>query len=195
MSTTHTLPPPSATSTTNSPTRSTTATGYGGTPAIRQRAPGDRDALAALYESLGSEGRYHRFLQGLPYVPPAVLDVLMSRTNTTVVAVETDGRIVGEAVIAATARTGEPPEIGYSVAPEHRRQGIARRLVTEALRRVDPDATPVVRAIIGPENRASLALVRSLGASTRFDDGLMVADIDVGAVCRCRRPRRRSTAA
>jgi hypothetical protein len=43
----------------------------------------------------------------------------MSHANTTVVAVETDGRIVGEAVIATTARTGEPPEIGYSVRRPH----------------------------------------------------------------------------
>lgn len=149
---------------------------------VRQRAPDDRGALAAHFDSLGFEGRYHRFLQGMPYVPPAILDVVMADANTAVYAVTPDGRIVGEALLAAGTRAGEPPEIGYSVAPDHRRRGLGRQLVTEALRHVDPTQTPLVRATIGPENRPSMALVRSLGATSRFDDGLMIADLDVAAI-------------
>ena len=64
------------------------------------------------------------------------------------------------------------------------RRGIGRRLVTETLRRIDPTSTPFVRATIGPDNRASLGLVRALGASTRFYDGLIIADLPLAPATR-----------
>ncbi len=55
-------------------------------------------------------------------------------------------------------------EIGYSVAPEFRRQGYARAMLIELLRRatVEPAVT-TVRATISPDNLASLATISGFG--------------------------------
>jgi RimJ/RimL family protein N-acetyltransferase len=55
-------------------------------------------------------------------------------------------------------------EIGYSVAPEHRRQGYARAMLAELLRRAAADpAVRTVRASISPGNAASLATISGFG--------------------------------
>ncbi|MER7415093.1 MULTISPECIES: GNAT family N-acetyltransferase [Streptomyces] len=55
-------------------------------------------------------------------------------------------------------------EIGYSVAPEFRRQGYARSALRELLRRAAAEpAVTTVRASVGPGNAASLATISGFG--------------------------------
>ncbi|MEV5568411.1 GNAT family protein [Spirillospora sp. NPDC052269] len=55
-------------------------------------------------------------------------------------------------------------EIGYSVVPAHRRQGYARAILSELLRRADAEpAVRIVRATISPDNAASLATIAGHG--------------------------------
>ncbi|WP_399016291.1 GNAT family N-acetyltransferase [Streptomyces sp. FIT100] len=55
-------------------------------------------------------------------------------------------------------------EIGYSVAPEFRRQGYARSTLIELLRRAAAEpAVTTVRATISPDNVASLATISGFG--------------------------------
>ncbi|MFD5748472.1 GNAT family N-acetyltransferase [Streptomyces sp. NPDC127033] len=55
-------------------------------------------------------------------------------------------------------------EIGYSVAPDFRRQGYARSALIELLRRAAAEATvTTVRATISPDNVASLATISGFG--------------------------------
>ncbi|WP_307826416.1 GNAT family N-acetyltransferase [Streptomyces pactum] len=55
-------------------------------------------------------------------------------------------------------------EIGYSVAPDFRRQGYARSILIELLHRAAAEpAVTTVRATIGPDNVASLATISGFG--------------------------------
>ncbi|MFD6188051.1 GNAT family N-acetyltransferase [Streptomyces sp. NPDC060275] len=55
-------------------------------------------------------------------------------------------------------------EIGYSVAPDFRRQGYARSILTELLRRAAAEpAVTTVRAAVSPDNVASLATISGFG--------------------------------
>lgn len=55
-------------------------------------------------------------------------------------------------------------EIGYSVAPDFRRRGYARAMLTELLRRAAAEpAVRTVRAAISPDNVASLATISGFG--------------------------------
>jgi RimJ/RimL family protein N-acetyltransferase len=72
-------------------------------------------------------------------------------------------------VVGHTGFHGKPDEAGmveiaYSVVPEHRRQGYARAMLTELLRRAasEPDVR-TVRATISPDNAASLATISGFG--------------------------------
>ncbi|MFD7468606.1 GNAT family N-acetyltransferase [Streptomyces tendae] len=54
--------------------------------------------------------------------------------------------------------------IGYSIAPDFRRQGYARSTLIELLRRAAAEpAVTTVRAAISPDNVASLATIAGLG--------------------------------
>lgn len=74
-----------------------------------------------------------------------------------------------EAVVGHCGFHGPPDEvgmveIGYSVAPEFRRQGYARAMLIELLRRAAADpAVTTVRATISPDNAASLATISGFG--------------------------------
>jgi [ribosomal protein S5]-alanine N-acetyltransferase len=65
-------------------------------------------------------------------------------------------------------------EVGYSVVPEFRRQGYARAMLAELLRRAsDEPAVRIVRATISPGNAASLATIAGFGfaeAGEQWDD-------------------------
>jgi RimJ/RimL family protein N-acetyltransferase len=74
-----------------------------------------------------------------------------------------------EAVVGHAGFHGPPDEngvveIGYTIQPEFRRLGYGRAAAVQLIEfaAASPDVT-VVRASIGPDNVASLALVRSLG--------------------------------
>lgn len=55
-------------------------------------------------------------------------------------------------------------EIGYSVAPDFRRQGYGRSALVELLRLAGAEPTvTTVRATIGPDNVASLATISGFG--------------------------------
>jgi RimJ/RimL family protein N-acetyltransferase len=75
----------------------------------------------------------------------------------------------GELVVGHAGFHGPPDaagmvEIAYSVAPEFRRQGYARAMLTELLRRAAAEpAVTTVRATIAPDNAGSLATIAGFG--------------------------------
>ncbi|MER7774637.1 GNAT family N-acetyltransferase [Streptomyces sp. NPDC096191] len=74
------------------------------------------------------------------------------------------GRVVGHAGFHGPPDEVGMVEIGYSVAPEFRRQGYARSALTELLRRAAAEAAvTTVRATISPDNVASLATISGFG--------------------------------
>jgi ribosomal-protein-alanine N-acetyltransferase len=77
---------------------------------------------------------------------------------------EPEGFVVGHAGFHGPPDDAGMVEIGYSVAPEHRRQGYARAMLAELLRRAAADpAVRTVRASISPGNAASLATIAGFG--------------------------------
>lgn len=75
-----------------------------------------------------------------------------------------------ERVVVGYAGFHGPPdgagmvEIGYSVAPGYRRQGYARTMLTELLRRAAAESVvKTARVTISPENTASLATISGFG--------------------------------
>ncbi|MEU4980282.1 GNAT family protein [Streptomyces sp. NPDC021969] len=74
------------------------------------------------------------------------------------------GLVVGHAGFHGPPDEVGMVEIGYSVAPDFRRQGYARSTLIELLRRAAAEpAVTTVRATISPDNVASLATISGLG--------------------------------
>ena len=75
-----------------------------------------------------------------------------------------DGRVVGHVGFHGPPDDAGMVEVAYSVDPEHRRRGHARRLLAAALEWAAsvPDVR-TVRASISPDNIASLATLRPFG--------------------------------
>lgn len=75
-----------------------------------------------------------------------------------------DGAVVGHSGFHGPPDEAGMVEIAYSVDPDFRRQGYARAMLIELLRRaaVDPAVT-TVRATIRPDNVASLATISGFG--------------------------------
>lgn len=149
--------------------------------AIRLAGQGDVDALTRFYESLDGDSRYRRFLQPVPRVSPAMATHILTPPNRVLVAVDHEGAIVAEVVFAPSRRADAHPEIAYAVAPSHRRRGLARTMVRQTLAEAARAGEVAVEALIGSDNAASIALMRSFGARTRFDDGAIVAHLELDA--------------
>ncbi|WP_308401196.1 GNAT family N-acetyltransferase [Streptomyces sp. AC512_CC834] len=74
------------------------------------------------------------------------------------------GLVVGHAGFHGPPDEVGMVEIGYSIAPDFRRQGYARSALIELLRRAAAEpAVTTVRATISPDNVASLATISGFG--------------------------------
>lgn len=74
------------------------------------------------------------------------------------------GLVVGHAGFHGPPDEAGMVEIGYSVAPDFRRQGYGRSALVELLRLAGAEPTvTTVRAAIGPDNVASLATISGFG--------------------------------
>ena len=85
-----------------------------------------------------------------------------------VCAIVRDGAMVGHIGYhgppgANALRAPDAVEIGYTIFPEHRRQGYATEAVRALLEHARGQGIHRVIASVGPRNEASLALVRRLG--------------------------------
>jgi ribosomal protein S18 acetylase RimI-like enzyme len=153
----------------------------GGGPmvAVRSVAPGDAPALTTYLEGLSDRSRYFRFLQATPRISRRLIDLFtaVDPVRRLVVVAESDGEIVGEAMLA-TSLDGST-DIACSVAESVRRRGLARGMLTLLLDAARERGVRSVRADILGENRASVSLLKSLGASIRFEDGLLVAHLEL----------------
>lgn len=173
-----------------STTTTTTPTGFADSTVIVELRGGpdvtlrpvtdtDREPLRAYLEGLGPAARYLRFLQALPEVTDRILDILTTPSPGTLVLVALDGdEIVGEAILGADHRDPGLAHIGYSVAERVRRRGLGRAMVHRLLDVARDRGVRTVRAEMAAGNRASAALLGSVGARMRFEDGLIVAEMD-----------------
>ncbi|MFG2303970.1 GNAT family N-acetyltransferase [Actinacidiphila glaucinigra] len=83
---------------------------------------------------------------------------------TRAVVAEPEGVVVGYAGFHGPPDEAGMVEIGYSVAPGHRRQGYARTMLTELLRRAAAESgVRTARVTISPQNTPSLATISGFG--------------------------------
>lgn len=77
---------------------------------------------------------------------------------------EPEGVVVGYGGFHGPPSPAGTVELGYSVAPAHRRRGCARAMLTELMRQAAAEvAVRTVRVTISPENTASLATISGFG--------------------------------
>jgi acetyltransferase len=151
----------------------------GGIPlTVRDSRPFDRASLRAFYEGLSEDSRYMRFLQPMPRVTEAVLDLVADPLHVGLLALDGD-EVVAEALLVPGRTDPTSGEIAYAVADRLRRRGLGREMVCRLLRRGAAAGICRVHAVISPENRASAGLMRSMGARLHFDDGLLIAELVV----------------
>jgi [ribosomal protein S5]-alanine N-acetyltransferase len=74
-----------------------------------------------------------------------------------------DGAVLGHAGYHGPPDARGMIEIGYEIAPEHRRRGYARAAVRQLLEDAGRNGAYVARASVSPDNAASLALIASCG--------------------------------
>ncbi|RVX45170.1 acetyltransferase (GNAT) family protein [Nonomuraea polychroma] len=83
---------------------------------------------------------------------------------TRAVVAEPEGVVVGYAGFHGPPDETGMVEIGYSVAPGYRRQGYARTMLTELMRRAAAESgVTTARVTISPENTASLSTISGFG--------------------------------
>ncbi|MET9339191.1 GNAT family N-acetyltransferase [Nonomuraea sp. NPDC003804] len=83
---------------------------------------------------------------------------------TRAVVAEPEGVVVGYAGFHGPPDEAGMVEIGYSVAPGYRRQGYARTMLTELMRRAAAESgVRTARVTISPDNTASLATISGFG--------------------------------
>jgi ribosomal-protein-alanine N-acetyltransferase len=78
-------------------------------------------------------------------------------------AVVAGGTVVGHAGFHGAPDREGVVEVGYAIVPAHRRRGHARAALRGLLAYAAEHGARTVRAAVGPDNEASLALIRSEG--------------------------------
>ena len=81
--------------------------------------------------------------------------------NQTVLGIERDGELAAVVVLGSDGRKGWINRL--AVAPEARRRGLARRLLSEGERRLRDRGLRVIAALVQDDNDPSLELFRSAG--------------------------------
>jgi ribosomal protein S18 acetylase RimI-like enzyme len=125
---------------------------------IRQGTAADADAIADLIETIEPDklvseisrderrDRFHHYLD--------------AGINAAFLA-ESEGRLVGELTLALGGP--DPTRLGFSVHPEFRRRGVARRLLQQGIAWADANDLHKVTAEVMAHNGAALALLQELG--------------------------------
>ena len=146
----------------------------GGRITIRPMLPQDGDLMQAFVRTMSPRSRRHRFLHGLPELPPAMLERLTDVDHKTQVALlgevfaDENGTMISEAryVVDHDRRTAE---FAVATADAWQRQGIARTLLTVLERSA---LAAGVRHLVGVtliDNVALVRLARGLGFSVSPD--------------------------
>ena len=136
--------------------------------AIRRLGRHDLPEVERHLLSLGPTDRRKRFLS--PFNDDAIaryvgrMQVGRAVLVGAVAAVGADGQLAGIAEAHPVADPSRMVEVAVSVHPYHRREGLGRRLVADAVALAFAEGAEAAVFLFAPENRAIARLVLSLGA-------------------------------
>jgi acetyltransferase len=148
---------------------------------IRPVRPGDELLIQQVFDGMSPEARYHRFLQAMPKLSPGMRRLLASVDDTRhrAWAAHLDDVPIG-IVRIVTDEVGDL-ELSVAVVDAMHRRGVGRRLVDTALAAAAAAGRDDVTVLIHPENGASVAMFRRMGARFKFEFGLLVGRVPVVA--------------
>ena len=164
---------------------------------IRSVDPADRTALHQLLEGLSAQARYLRFLRPLPDIPEWAVDSLCRSDDDVHAARIAMAGVDGVAGIAQLfVHPGAPhmAEVAVTIAAPFQRRGLGRILLHALAVEARDRGIDTFTYVASPGNRAAVRLMRGLGATSRFADGLITGSVPVDVLQRrtrpCRSPRR-----
>ena len=156
---------------------------------LRPIGPADRARLAAGFEKLSRESRYHRFFTAMPELPDRILDRLVATDGWKHVAigaeVASDDPALAEGLgVARFVRLDDAPdvaEVAVAVIDDKQGLGLGTLLLTELVRAARERGIRRFRAITQSDNAAARALVAELTdqVTVRREDGCVVYEIDL----------------
>src|SRR5262245_16024763 len=154
---------------------------------IRPIGPADRARLAAGFEKLSRESRYHRFFTAMPQLPDRMLDRLVATDGWKHVAigaeVVSDDPAGAEGLgVARFIRLDDTPdvaEVAVAVVDGKQRLGPGTLLLRELVDAARELGVRRFRAIVLSENAAVRALLEELTDDVTFrrEDGCLVYEI------------------
>ncbi|MGZ8688332.1 MAG: N-acetyltransferase family protein [Gaiellaceae bacterium] len=136
--------------------------------AIRAAEPGDAAALVALAEQVGSEeGAWLLTTEGSRSVlaEKRYLRAVRRHPDAAVFVVEEDGSIVGRLSLARDAHPASRhvADLGLLVAATHRRRGVGRSLLEQAVAWAEAAGVTKLELHVFPWNEPAIALYESFG--------------------------------
>ena len=156
---------------------------------LRPIGPADRARLAAGFEKLSRESRYHRFFTAMPQLPDKILDRLVATDGWKHVAigaeVASDDPALAEGLgVARFIRLDDAPdvaEVAVAVIDEKQGLGLGTLLLKALVQAARAQGIRRFRAITQSENAAARALVAELTdeVTVRHEDGGLVYEIDL----------------
>jgi putative acetyltransferase len=135
---------------------------------VRRADPGDAPGLVELAEKVGrEEGRWILTTTGWRSVAEErrYLKAVQRHADAAVFVVEDDGRIVGRLSLSRDPHPSSHhvADLGLMVAADHRRRGIGRALLDEAVRWAGESGVTKLELHVFPWNEPALGLYESFG--------------------------------
>ena len=166
----------------------------GTTIGVRPVDPEDREALRDLLEGLSAHARFLRFLQPIPAIPDWAVDSLCRRDDTAHIAriaTTDDDRVVGIAQCFVHPTAADTAEVAVTIATPFQRRGLGQVLLHALAMEARVHGIDTFTYLASPGNRPAVRLMRNLGATSHFSDGLITGLVPV-EVLRRRAARRDS---
>jgi acetyltransferase len=144
---------------------------------IRPVRHGDEPLVQEIIDGMSPESRYFRFLQAMPKLSDGMRRTLanVDGVRHKAWAAYMGDRPVG--IVRLVVDQHGDYELSVAVVDAVHRRGIGRKLVTTALEGAARDGVESVTLMVHPENGASISMFRRLGASFRFEFGLLVGTL------------------